>query len=590
MSLVAEVTLHNSEQIFKNVFKLAGVGIGELAIDGSFIMVNAPFAKIAGYTEEELIGMNFREITYLDDLEIDNTHVEALLAGRSSGYSLEKRYIRKDGSIIWVNLTVTLVYDSEQKPAYFLSIVHDIHDKKKTEFELKKQAKALFYSPVSIIITDKQGVIEYINPAFTQITGFTTDDVIGKTPRLQASGKMSASFYKTLWDTLLKGELWRGTFINKKKNGELYWEEAYISPVFDTENQITHFVAVKEDITESIKAQQALLRTKQEAEKANKSKGIFIAHMSHEIRTPLNAILGFSKLLIDDKQLSIQQKRRLEMIYKNGEHLLNLINQILEVSKIEAGILTINEDLFELQPFIQDLYNTFCERAKEKGLAFVFHFEENLPKLVMTDEIKLRQILINLIENAVKYTDNGVIAVRCSIKNEENNSNLYFSIKDTGLGIGKENIERIFENFSQVGEGHSASGGTGLGLSITKQYISSMGGEITVKSELGLGSEFSFYIPVKFFNSQMGETTQKSILFVDDMNETADKNTPEAVLQQNSLPEPIKERLIQSIQEGDIDNLECIIDSISSVSFEYAETIKTLSSQFEFDKLLKLLS
>ncbi|MDF2614992.1 MAG: domain S-box protein [Clostridia bacterium] len=585
MKLENENVSHENEQMFGNVFELAGVGIAELSIDGNFKRVNAPFVKIVGYSEEELKSMTFGDITYADDLEIDNKYVKELIEGKSHGYSLEKRYIKKDGTIVWVNLTVTLVYDKSQKPDYFLSVIHDINGKKQTEFELKKQAKALFYSPVSIIVTNKRGIIEYINPAFTRITGFTEEDVLGKNPKIQASGEMDKKFYKLLWETILKGELWRGTFINKKKDGGLYWEDAFISPVFDTENKITHFVAVKEDITDSIKSQQALLQAKQEAEKANQAKSIFIAHMSHEIRTPLNAILGFSQLLMDNTNISSDHKDKVKIIHKNGEHLLGMINEILEISKIEAGRVTLNISSFDIHALLEDIKNTFYLRIQEKGIRFEFIIESNLPRFLITDEVKLRQILINLVGNAVKFTYDGSVKIYAGIKNQNGSRLLYFSVKDTGVGIEEKDLRSIFNNFVQVGQKNQNEGGTGLGLAITRKFIEKLGGEITVVSTLGEGSDFSFYIPIKV--SDFEALKMEDELTSNELSKNADEEV--AATQLDHLPTAIKEQLKEALLEGDIDEIEKIIDLMSSVNSQDVDIMRHLSQTFQFDKLLKLL-
>ncbi|MDF2878484.1 MAG: sensor hybrid histidine kinase [Clostridia bacterium] len=571
-------------KVFGNIFELVGVGIAKLTIQGEFAIVNHSFAKIVGYSKEELEKLHFADITYSDDLDSDQAYVEALLAGEKYEYSLEKRYIKKDGNLVWVNLTVTLIYDQNKNPSYFLSIIHDITDKKQTELELKKQAKGLFYSPVSIIITDKWGIIEYINPIFTQITGFEKEDVIGKTPRIQASGQLDKEFYSTLWQTLLKGEVWRGTFINKKKNGELYWEEASISPVFDTENSITHFVAVKEDITERRKAEQALVIAKQEAEKADKAKSIFIAHMNHEIRTPLNAILGFSELLLNDTDLLPKQKSKLDIIYKNGKHLLNIINEILEISKIEAGKMTIKMNVFDIFVLMEDLQHTFYLRAKEKNIALYFVMQEAMPRIIKTDEIKLRQIVINLIGNALKFIHEGSIHILTSIEYGKDKTYLCLTVEDTGIGIAEEDLQKIFDNFVQVSKDHYSEGGTGLGLSITKKFIENLGGEITVESEIGKGSVFSFFIPVEV---PKGEAVGTKVLgdlavLVEAQSQSTDKSL-------RNMPKNIKEDLRYAVLEGDIDEIEAIIEVMYTIDRTDAELVKKLSRSFDFEKILSLV-
>lgn len=577
-----EKKIDRNEKVYRSIFEMTGVGIAEVSITGNFLMLNEPFCKITGYSEDELKSKNFAEITYLDDLEKDNENIKNLLAGKSKGYNVEKRYIKKDGSIVWVNLTVTLVLDKNNNPDYFVSVAHNINQKKHSELELEKQAKALYYSPVSIIITDKNGIIEYSNPAFFKITGFTNDEIIGQNPSFQSSGEMSKDFYKNLWKTILSGKVWRGIFINKKKNGEKYWEDAFISPIFNSQKEITYFVAVKEDITERKKAQEALIAAKLEAENANKVKSTFIANMSHEIRTPLNAILGFSKLLINDPQINGEQMNKLNIIKQNGEHLLNIINEILEISKIEAGKVSINLNSFDFHKFIYDLNNTFYLRANEKRINLKFVVKHDVPRFIITDEIKLRQILINLIGNALKFTDKGEIVITIAINTVNKKSFLHFSVKDTGIGIRKEDLHKIFENFVQVTSGNYPEGGTGLGLSITKEFINKLGGNIVVESTLGVGSDFSFYIE---FKMPRDERSSKNHLNTTKVN-IGNLNTTKDLQRLINLPQNTSNILKSALLDGDIEEIDKIISTISK---DDAIIIKKLVEKFQYDKLLEML-
>ncbi len=352
-------------------------------------------------------------------------------------------------------------------------------------------SKAIESNPASVVVTDENVQIQYVNPKFTEVTGYLKEEVLGQNPRILKSGKHSAEFYKKMWDLLSTGNSWQGELCNKKKNGELFWESAYIFPVKTTIGEITHYVAVKENITERKNFIQKLETAKEAADTANKAKSIFLANMSHEIRTPMNAILGFSQLMLRDVAISMQQKEHLNMINRAGEHLLAIINDILEMSKIEAGRTTLNSITFDLYNLIHDIEMMFIIRAKTKGLEFTVSKANSLPQFVSGDEGKLRQILINLISNAVKFTKEGSVIITCQAESDcKNGIYLKIDVKDTGPGINPKDINKLFRPFEQTDAGIRTGGGTGLGLAISREFAHLMGGQITVESVLGKGSCF----------------------------------------------------------------------------------------------------
>ncbi|MBI6872103.1 PAS domain-containing sensor histidine kinase [Clostridium aciditolerans] len=571
-----------SEKFYKSIFELSGVGIAEVSPDGVFLMINKPFCKITGYSEEELKEKSFKDITYSEDINVDLNYVNDLITDKINGYNTEKRYIRKDGSIVWVNITVSLVRNNDKSPKYFVSVINDITNNKKNEIELKKQAQAVFYCPVSIVVTDKNGIIEYVNPAFEIISGYKKEEALGKNPKIQSSGEGTREFYKNLWGTILKGEIWKGTFKNKKKNGEIYWEESSISPIINSQGKITHFVAVKEDITKRKLIEEELIKSKIEAESANRAKSTFLANMSHEIRTPLNAILGFSELLLNDSNLSEGQKSKVETINRTGEHLLKMINEILEISKIEAGKASINLSEFNIYRLIEDLKNIFYLKAKDKNINLNFFIDDDVPEIIITDELKLRQILINLIGNAIKFTDKGSVSVVINSKNEQNNSLLYVAVKDTGIGIAEENLNKIFDDFTQVYDTKYSKGGTGLGLTITKEFVELLKGIITLKSTYGKGSEFNFFIPVTVANN----SKEKSYIKLgQNKNNDIHSNEKEAC----SLDKETKLKLKEAILDGDVDEINELISNINEINIKEIENLKKLAGEFKYEKILELL-
>jgi signal transduction histidine kinase/DNA-binding response OmpR family regulator len=278
-----------------------------------------------------------------------------------------------------------------------------------------------------------------------------------------------------------------------------------------------HAIGIIRDITEQKKTQEALVKAKQEAETANKSKSMFLANMSHEIRTPLNAIIGFSQLMNRDKQLSASQKEYNISIIRAGEHLLSLINDILELSKVEAGRVMLSPADIDLYSLLDDIQMIFKEKANSKNLQFILEKASDLPRYVFIDEGKLRQIFVNLIGNALKFTDEGGVAVRTRIdKVNENVSHLVVEVQDSGPGIAENEMDKLFVNFEQTSSGINKGSGTGLGLALSRELAILMGGGITVSSEVGKGSVFTFRLEIKEGNSASVETgSAKAVIGID---------------------------------------------------------------------------
>jgi PAS domain S-box-containing protein len=253
-----------------------------------------------------------------------------------------------------------------------------------------------------------------------------------------------------------------------------------------------------EDITERKRLEAELLAAKLVADNANRAKSIFLANMSHEIRTPMNAILGFSQLMLRDQTLAPLQKKHLGTIQRSGEHLLELINDILEMSKIEAGRMILEPSTFDLRVMFEDIESMLRFRTDEKGLQFIMDGISDIPRYIVADEKKLRQVLINLLWNATKFTNNGGIALRARVQTVDSSSlRLYVEVEDTGAGIAEDEIDKLFHHFEQTSTGRQAGTGTGLGLAISKEFVRMMGGDIAVSSKVGKGSIFKFDIPIK---------------------------------------------------------------------------------------------
>lgn len=510
--------------------------------------------------------------------------------------------------------------DSDGKPRRFLDTHTDISELKHVAQKLELHSAALAATANAIVITDYNGIIQWVNPSFTRLTGYTAQEAIGQNPRILKSGINSAEFYQELWDTIRHGQVWHSEeLINRRKDGSLYYEQMTITPVQDAQGKITNYIAIKLDISDRKQAEaalhaqrdfarqvmesmgeslavvnetgtfeyvnQALARTlgrsadsligtsyatlfvgdgsglaqdtdgtrryetslrhtdgrvsymrvtevpradteqsgyilvftdlskhkqieaelagaRDKAIEASRLKSEFLANMSHEIRTPLNGIIGMIGLLAGTR-LSDEQREFAETIRTSSDSLLSIINEILDFSKIEAGRLDLEEHPFALQRCVEEALDLLAPKASENGLELVYYVAPQTPQVVLGDETRLRQILVNLIDNAVKFTPAGevVVTVRSIVKPtacDRPGTLLEFSVRDTGIGIPRERLSSLFHPFTQVDASTTRRfGGTGLGLTISKRLAEMMGGAMWAESEPGRGSTFFFTLAVK---------------------------------------------------------------------------------------------
>jgi PAS domain S-box-containing protein len=538
---------------------------------------------------------------------------------------------RPDGSELWTEANFHLIRNKENKTIGILGLFRDVSNRKKIEEEITKLSIALDQSANEIIITSHTGEIEYVNHSFSRVTGYSAAEVMGKNPRILKSDVHTPEFYKNLWKTLIQGKQWIGEFQNRKKNGELYWESATITPIKNRENRIVSYIAIKEDISMRKKAEQSLIESEEKfrsmvfnipgvvfrcaydpsmtvyyitdaienltgytasdfqenkqmtfagiihpddragvtetirtgiqrfrqfnieyrildrnnsikwvsnsgrpvfneenkiqwldgflfditervtvleelkkakiaAEEANQAKSEFLANISHEIRTPLNSVLGFTELLEGLTNDSTQTKY-LNSIKASGKNLMILINDLLDLSKIEAGKMTLHFSFFDIRRMLDEIRNVFSLRVTIKGIGYVDEVDKDFPAEIKFDEVRLRQILINLVGNAVKFTHEGEIKIRVKAypkhgKNGNHRMRLEIKVIDTGIGIPQNSFRLIFESFRQHSQLNSRKyGGTGLGLAITKRLVEAMNGSIGLESNLGEGSTFTVIFP-----------------------------------------------------------------------------------------------
>ena len=364
--------------------------------------------------------------------------------------------------------------------------------------ELQKLSRAIEQSASLVAITDLNGNIEYVNPTFCKLSGYGFDELIGQNQRIFKSGDMPSEIYREQWETIISGRDWQGEFHNKKKNGEMFWTGATISPIKNEQGEITHFSCVQEDITERKRVGTELLHAKAAAETANRAKSQFLANMSHEIRTPMNGIIGMTQLL-NMTELTEEQQEYLGYIDSSGRNLLSLINDILDLSKIESGMIELEYDDFPLEQAIKDAINTQLAAIRIKNLAITIDSTADVPGIVLGDQLRFKQIILNLLGNAIKFTEQGSIRIDLSLESRlEDSAVIQISVADTGIGMAPEQLEKIFGAFTQADSSTTRRyGGTGLGLTISRKLIELMGGSIRVESTSGVGSIFRVSLPFK---------------------------------------------------------------------------------------------
>ena len=472
-----------------------------------FIDANKVAQSNLGYSMEELRSMTPMDIqpqfTPGSFMEL----TETLRTGEQPELIFTTVHRRKDQTMYPVEIHLQYM---DEHPSVFVAVVRDIDDRLRMESELRKLAQAVEQSSESIVITNLNAEIEYVNEAFLEATGFTREDIIGKNPRILQTGKTPPETFRSLWAALASGNAWQGEFVNQNKNGQEYTEHAIITPIRSPDGTITHYVAVKDDITEKKQLTQELEahrhhleelvgeRTAQlaeameKAELANRAKSMFLANMSHEIRTPMNAIIGLTHLLLRDGPRH-NQSGRLTKIKTNAGHLLTIINDILDLSKIEAGKLTLEHSNFNLRELLEHIRSMFREEIRAKGLTVEIDVGDT-PVWLNGDAQRLRQALLNYVGNAIKFTEMGKLYLRTRILEESDGQLLLrFEVQDTGIGVAADKLADLFDAFEQADASNTrVHGGTGLGLTITRRLVLMMGGEVGAESELGRGSTFWF--------------------------------------------------------------------------------------------------
>jgi PAS domain S-box-containing protein len=507
----AEQALRDSEERF--LLAVESVRDGFIVVDsetGAIVLWNSAAAAIFGYTKDEAIGQSLHRLItpprFREAADAGMAHFGRSGEGAVIGKTQELAALRRDGTEFPIELSLSAMQLGGRWHA--AGLVRDITLRRADEEHLRKLTLAIEQSPESIVITNVDAKIEYVNEAFVRVTGYARAEAVGQNPRFLHSGRTPAETYASLWAALSGGNSWKGEFINKRKDGGVYVEFANVTPIRQTDGRITHYVAVKEDITEKKRLGEELdqhrhhlqelveQRTKQltaaqeRAEAANRAKSAFLANMSHEIRTPMNAIIGLTHLLRRAGPTP-EQAVRLIKIDGAAQHLLSIINDILDLSKIEAGRVQLESTDFHLAAILDNIRSLIADQASAKGLAIEID-TRGVPACLRGDPTRLRQALLNYAGNAVKFTDRGAITLRARLLEDDGENLLVrFEVQDMGIGIAADKLAQLFRAFEQADASTTRKyGGTGLGLTITRRLASLMGGEAGVDSTEGRGSTF----------------------------------------------------------------------------------------------------
>ncbi|MCI0691834.1 PAS domain S-box protein [candidate division KSB1 bacterium] len=567
-----EMEIRSSEEQFRALFENSIDAVLLATPDGNIIAANPEACRVFGRTEEEICQLGRTGLIDPADSRLPVLLQERERTGRFKG---ELSFKRKDGSVFPGEVS-SAFYKDKSGAMKASVIIRDITERKRAEAELMKSEerfRTLFESaPIGISINNAEGKFLQVNRAFADMMGFGEDELRAMTfKEITFAEDLAES--KEIFGELVQGQ--RAQFrIEKRyrqKNGGVIWANTVCSAVRDNEGRFMYTFAMVSDISERKRAEaelrkahdelelrveertnelseanklltreieerlrmeEALRQAKDAAEAANRAKSEFLARMSHELRTPLNSILGYAQIFKRDKGLTEAQQEGIAIMHKSGEHLLGLINEVLDLSKIEAQQMELRVVAFNLPEFLNGLVEVFRERAEQKGLDFLYEALSPLPVAVRGDAQRLRQVLINLLGNAIKFTERGSVALKVGYHETLPNQTLIrFQVEDTGIGIAPEHWETIFHPFHQVSDDRHFIEGTGLGLTISRELVRMMGGELKLKSTPGQGSVFwvdlnLHEIPSGAVVGTIGERTilryqgaRRKILVVDDKPE-----------------------------------------------------------------------
>ncbi len=509
-SVLLEDSLQTQKELLSEMGHMASVGAWELDVLTFQTKWTGEIYKIyevpPDFDSNAEVGISYYHP------EDKNIIVDAVNRAIQKGesFDLNLRLVPTSGKIKWVRAVGKPFYKDGKMTKVigsFQDITEQVIEERIKERSLSEllQAKnelqnykyALDQTAI-VSLTDANGIIIDLNHNFTAISGYSREELLGSTHKKINSGYHSKDFFKSMWKTIKSGKIWRGEIKNRAKSGVEYWVATSIIPFLNAEGKPESYYSIRFDITNAKKSAQIVLEAKEAAELANKAKTEFLSNMSHEIRTPLNSVIGYTQLLADTK-LDLEQMRFAQDAKTSAYALLGIINDILDFSKIEAGKVELEFQDVYLYPFLDECVQIVNLDAKKKNLDLKLVTSSNLPETVCIDPTRLKQVLVNLLGNAIKFTEVGSVSfeVGAEFSADNESKTLSFRVKDTGIGISEDQKGRLFQVFSQADNSITRKfGGTGLGLVISAKLVEQMGGELSLESKLGSGSTFSFSVPL----------------------------------------------------------------------------------------------
>ncbi len=495
-------SLEMAEKKSRALIENAPDGIVMINKEGRFCYASPPASRMFGYYAEDFGQYHPNELTHPEDLPMVLETLGRLLQDPKLVPTIQYRFRHKKSNWFWIESTFTNLLGTQGIEAIVINF-RDVTDRKNADDKLRESEQrsrrlshGIEQSPAAVVITDATGHIGYVNPKFTHMTGYSFEEVEGKIARILKIDRTPDDVHNQIWNDITSGRVWAGEYLSKKKNGDTYWESVSVAPIFDPMGDITDFIITMEDISERKKMISELVNARKKAEESDRLKTTFLANMSHEIRTPMNAIVGFAEMLSDPDLTPAERSKFSRIVQTRSDDLMHIINDILEISRIESGNITVMKSEFMINQILSDIESVYRQRLQRSNSVISLHVEKVLPdnqSVIVTDVHILKEVFFNLIDNALKYTPSG--SIRFGYHAPEDGK-VTFYVKDTGIGISSENHTVIFEHFRQAEiENQQNYSGTGLGLAICKGALQFIDGSIRVESELGKGSTFYFTLP-----------------------------------------------------------------------------------------------
>ena len=480
---------------------------GVLSPEGELINANRTSLEAANLKSEDAIGKPFVELRWWSHSTTVQKQLRAAIQRAATGEVVryDTTMQMADDSVRDFEYQLTPLRNDEGEVTHIVSSGFDITERKELDTKQRVFGHAFESSLTAMVITDAtkpENPIIYANPGFEKLSGYSLDESIGKNCRFLQGPESDQNSISSIRSAVKNGEAVRVKLLNYRKNGEIFWNELVITPVRNDKGELSNFIGVQFDVTKHLKVEQQLAHARDIAEAANTAKSSFVANMSHEIRTPLTTIVGMTEMLLDQEN-DKSKLDTLQLIHQSSRHLASLVNDVLDLSKIEAEKLESELGEVELMRVIEDVAASMHYRAKEKGLSFDLVYEGMIPETIRTDAVRLRQVLFNLGGNAIKFTEKGGVTVRCKLVDRESRPMLQIAVEDTGIGFKNSQVNELFEKFKQVDDSLTRrQGGSGLGLFISRRIVELIGGRLAAKGKPGVGSVFTLDLPTGDLSSR----------------------------------------------------------------------------------------